>query len=43
MSFDPENGLAAVREGSKWGFIDTSGKIVINPQFDDVVKRCPQD
>ena len=28
-------GLARVRIGDKWGFIDTKGAIVINPQFDD--------
>ena len=27
-------GLAAVKVGSKWGFIDKSGKFVIQPQFD---------
>ena len=27
-------GLAAVRENNKWGFIDTAGKMVIQPQFD---------
>mgnify|MGYP000456301726 FL=1 len=29
------DGLAAVKVGSKWGFIDKSGKQVISPQFDD--------
>lgn len=27
-------GLAAVSKGGKWGYIDTTGKIVIAPQFD---------
>ena len=27
-------GLAAVRIGDEWGFIDTTGSYVINPQFD---------
>lgn len=29
-------GLAAVKVGSKWGFIDKTGKQVIRPQFEDV-------
>lgn len=29
-------GLAPVRIKEKWGFIDKEGKIVINPQFEDV-------
>ncbi|HEX3145337.1 MAG TPA: WG repeat-containing protein, partial [Pyrinomonadaceae bacterium] len=29
-----ETGIAGVRVGDKWGGIDKSGKIVINPQFD---------
>ena len=27
-------GLARVRVGGKWGFIDTAGKMAIPPQFD---------
>ena len=27
-------GLAAVKMG-RWGFVDKTGKVVINPQFDD--------
>lgn len=30
------DGRAAVRRGSKWGFIDVTGKEVIPPTFDDV-------
>jgi len=26
-----------VRTGGRWGFIDKSGKIVINPQFDEAM------
>lgn len=29
-------GLAAVKTDDGWGFIDTTGKMVIDPQFDDV-------
>jgi hypothetical protein len=28
------NGLAAVFENAKWGYIDTTGKLVIQPQFE---------
>jgi hypothetical protein len=28
-------GLAVVKIEDKWGYIDKTGKIVINPQFDD--------
>lgn len=31
--YDFSDGLAAVREGELWGFIDKSGKYVIEPQF----------
>lgn len=27
-------GLVAVKSGDKWGYIDKTGKYVINPQFD---------
>ena len=27
-------GLAAVKSGGKWGYIDKTGAIVVNPQFD---------
>lgn len=30
------DGFAAVKVKDKWGYIDKSGKVVINPQFDDV-------
>ena len=30
--------LAPVKIGSKWGYIDRSGKIVIQPQFEDAQK-----
>ncbi|EOA6136260.1 WG repeat-containing protein, partial [Campylobacter coli] len=29
-------GLAGVELNGKWGFIDKSGKIVIEPKFDDI-------
>ncbi len=29
-------GFARVKKGKKWGYIDTKGKFVINPQFDEV-------
>ena len=29
-------GLAAVKSGGKWGFIDKSGKFAIEPRFDEV-------
>src|SRR5256886_7120849 len=29
-------GLAAVQVGEKWGFVDTTGRVVIEPQFDGV-------
>lgn len=30
------NGLARIQIGHRWGFVDTSGKLVIAPQFDAV-------
>jgi len=33
---DFSEGLAAVKIGEKWGFIDKMGKIVVSPQYDDV-------
>lgn len=33
---DFKEGLAAVQSGSKWGFIDTSGKMVLPTRFKDV-------
>jgi len=27
-------GLAAVKVGDKWGFVDTTGRMAIEPQFD---------
>ena len=27
--------LAAVQIGEKWGYIDTTGKIVVEPQFEE--------
>ena len=29
------DGLFEVKVGDKWGYIDSSGKLVINPQFDE--------
>ncbi len=31
-----EGGLAAVQKDDKWGFVNTSGKIVINTKYDDL-------
>lgn len=28
-------GLFPAKSGDKWGYIDTTGKFVINPQFDE--------
>jgi hypothetical protein len=36
VAYDFSEGLAAVRQNNKWGFIDTTGRIAINFQFDDV-------
>ena len=35
--FPFQDGLAAEISGSKYGFIDTSGEMVIEPKFDHVV------
>ncbi len=47
LTFLPD-GLAPVKSGNEWGFIDKSGKLVINPQFDGIflapsVKRTSFD
>jgi len=35
LSISPKTkSLAAVQIGEKWGYIDTTGKIVVQPQFD---------
>ena len=31
-----KNGFAAVKQGEKWGFIDTKGNWVIEPGYDSV-------
>jgi hypothetical protein len=31
-------GLAAVSVGDKWGYIDKTGKFVINPQYDSALQ-----
>jgi hypothetical protein len=33
---DFRNGYASVRKGDKWGVIDDTGKMVIEPKFDDI-------
>lgn len=35
-SFGP-TGLANFKKAGKWGFIDTKGKIIVQPQFDNIV------
>ena len=35
QSVDFREGLAAVKSGGKWGYIDVTGKLVIAAQFDD--------
>ena len=29
-----DDGLAPVKQGGKWGYIDQTGKMIIKPQFD---------
>ncbi|MEZ4687263.1 MAG: WG repeat-containing protein [Bacteroidia bacterium] len=41
-AFDFVEGLAAVRQNGKWGFVDEKGKQVIAPQFDLILSR-PSD
>jgi len=36
MVSDFSESLAAVKIGDKWGYIDTTGKLVIQPQYDMV-------
>ena len=38
VTTDFSEGLAGVKVGDKWGFIDTKGKMVILPQFDEALK-----
>ncbi|MFK7970908.1 MAG: WG repeat-containing protein [Bacteroidia bacterium] len=38
-SFDFIDGLAAVRQRGKWGFIDKSGQEIIAPQYDAIISR----
>jgi len=35
------DGLALVKTGGKWGFIDNTGKMVIEPQFDQGLFPVP--
>jgi hypothetical protein len=35
------NGLAPVKEGGKWGFIDRQGRMVIEPQYDGFMASEP--
>src|SRR4029077_16478821 len=35
--FNPHTGLASAKVGGKMGFIDTSGKLVVWPQFDNTL------
>ena len=34
------DGLAPVKQGKHWGFIDPTGKFAINPQFDEAESVC---
>lgn len=36
------NGVAAVRIGRQWGYIDTAGKMVVDPLFDDLKPMSAQ-
>jgi hypothetical protein len=38
VTTDFSEGLAGVKVEGKWGFIDTNGKMVIPPQFDEALK-----
>ena len=38
VTTDFSEGLAGVKVGGKWGFIDTKGEMVISPQFDEAGK-----
>lgn len=40
--FDFNQGLAAVRQNGKWGFIDTLGQQILVPQYDGIISR-PSD
>jgi hypothetical protein len=41
MAAPSKNPLFEVTVGGKFGFIDSSGKLVINPQFDSVTLSWP--
>jgi WD40 repeat protein len=41
-AFDFVDGLAAVRQDGKWGFVDENGRQVIAPQYDLIISR-PND
>lgn len=35
MAYKYAEGLAAVKDGGKWGYIDATGKMAIAPQFSE--------